>query len=91
MAVGLTAFWSQPRAPAMGPLGTLSLVPSGSVVQRSEMNLTKRLFWLMYAFNVLMLVLERKITMLTAIYAAKERPIALAGRGGSYIVDPTFE
>ena len=55
------------------------------------MNLTKRLFWLMYAFNVLMLVLERKITMLTAIYAAKERPIAVAGRGGSYIVDPTFE
>ena len=31
------------------------------------MNFTKLLFWPMYAFNVLMLVLERKITMLTAI------------------------
>ncbi len=28
------------------------------------MNFTKLLFWPMYAFNVLMLVLERKITML---------------------------
>ena len=42
----------------------------------------------MYTWNLLMLWLTRKITWATVIYAMKSRPIAVAGRGGSFHVDP---
>lgn len=43
---------------------------------------------IMYALNVLALWCSRKIDFRTVFYALKNRPIAVAGRGGSYQVDP---
>ena len=45
----------------------------------------------MYALNVLSLWLKQKINFRTVVHAFKNRPTAVAGRGGYYIVDPTFE
>ena len=45
----------------------------------------------MYFWNVAQLFAERAITWQTAIHALRNRPIAVAGKGGSYIVDPAFE
>ncbi|SOE91500.1 hypothetical protein SAMN05446927_8429 [Caballeronia arationis] len=44
-----------------------------------------------YAFNVGRLLLRRRITWQTFKYSLRERPIAVAGRAGSYVVDPDFE
>lgn len=41
-----------------------------------------------YTFNVLSLWCTRKIDLRTVLYALKNRPSAVAGRGGSYHVDP---
>lgn len=43
-----------------------------------------------YAFNVATLFLQQKITWQTLRYALRERPVAVAGRRGGYIVDPDF-
>jgi hypothetical protein len=40
----------------------------------------------MYAWNVFKLWATRKINWPTAIYALKERPIAVCGRDGAYQV-----
>lgn len=48
-------------------------------------------FLMQYIFNVLSLLIYRKITFLTAVYAIKSRPIVVAGRRGGYVVDPDFE
>lgn len=45
----------------------------------------------MYAWNVLVLLMSRKITWSSALGSLRERPIAVAGRGGSYVLDPDFE
>jgi len=45
----------------------------------------------MYVVNLLRLVLARRIQLRTAWRALQERPIAVAGRGGSYVVDPAFD
>ncbi len=42
----------------------------------------------MYVFNVLSLWCTRKINMRTVVHALRYRPIAVAGRGGSYHLDP---
>ncbi len=42
----------------------------------------------MYVFNVLRLWVSRKIDAPTVVFALRERPAAIAGRGGSYHVDP---
>ncbi len=42
----------------------------------------------MYIVNVLNLWWERKITFQTVVHALRRRPIAVAGKGGAYIVDP---
>ena len=42
----------------------------------------------MYVLNVLSLWCARKIDFHTVVHALKNRPIAVAGRGGSYHVDP---
>lgn len=48
--------------------------------------------WLaIYAWNVLVLWGLRKIDWRTALHGLRHRPAALAGRGGSYIVDPDLE
>lgn len=47
--------------------------------------------WAMYLLNVLQLWVTRKITFQTVLHALECRPIAVAGRGGSYIVDPDFQ
>lgn len=44
-----------------------------------------------YFFNAFQLLLERKISYLTFRMALRQRPIAVAGRHGSYVVDPDFE
>jgi hypothetical protein len=41
----------------------------------------------MYVLNLLSLWVARKITWATVRYAMKSRPVAVAGRGGSYQVD----
>lgn len=45
----------------------------------------------MYAWNVLAVLVPRKITWRSAIGALRERPVAVAGRGGSHALDPDFE
>jgi hypothetical protein len=45
----------------------------------------------LYVWNVLSLWCDRKISFRTLVMSVKSRPIAVAGRDGSYIVDPTFE
>ncbi|WP_157896785.1 hypothetical protein [Acidovorax carolinensis] len=45
----------------------------------------------MYTWNLLSLWFSRKINFRTVRYALKNRPIAVAGSLGSYIVDPEFE
>lgn len=45
----------------------------------------------MYFVNVIRLVAARRITLATAIYALRERPIAVAGKRGGYVVDPNWE
>lgn len=44
-----------------------------------------------YAINVGRLLLRRKITWQTFKYSLRERPIAVAGHGGCYVVDPNFD
>ena len=44
-----------------------------------------------YAFNVVSLWATRKISFQTVLYALREKPIAVAGRGGGYIVEPSFD
>jgi hypothetical protein len=44
-----------------------------------------------YAFNVLVLLMQRRISLQTFRYALRERPVAVAGRNGGYVVDPDFE
>lgn len=46
---------------------------------------------LMYTWNLLSLWFGRKITFRTVRHALKNRPIAVAGKRGSYAVDPDFE
>ena len=41
-----------------------------------------------HVLNVLSLWCARKIDFHTVVHALKNRPIAVAGRGGSYQVDP---
>lgn len=41
-----------------------------------------------YVFNVLSIWFARKIDIRTVIYAVRNRPSAVAGRGGLYHVDP---
>lgn len=45
----------------------------------------------LYTRNVLALFVARKITFATARHAFKERPIAVAGKDGAYVVDPAFD
>lgn len=45
----------------------------------------------MYFVNLFHLWVTRKISFLTLRMACVERPIAVAGRGGSYVVDPDFD
>lgn len=45
----------------------------------------------MYLLNVLQLWVTRKITFQTVLRALESRPIAVAGLGGSYVVDPDFQ
>ena len=45
----------------------------------------------LYVWNVLALWCARKISFHTLVMSVKSRPIAVAGRDGSYIVDPSFE
>lgn len=45
----------------------------------------------MYMWNLLGLWVQGKIKWETVRYAAKSRPIAVAGKGGSYQVDPGFD
>jgi hypothetical protein len=45
---------------------------------------------MLYAFNVGRLLLRRRITWQTFKYSLRERPIAVAGRAGCYVVDPEF-
>ena len=42
----------------------------------------------MYVLNVLSLWCARKIDFRTVVHALKKRPMAVAGRGGSYHIDP---
>lgn len=42
----------------------------------------------LYVLNVLSLWCARKIDLRTVVHALKKRPMAVAGRGGSYHVDP---
>lgn len=42
----------------------------------------------MYVLNLLTLWCASKIDFHTVVHALKNRPIAVAGRGGSYHVDP---
>ena len=42
----------------------------------------------MYIFNVVPLWCARKIDFRTVVHALKKRPMAVAGKGGSYHVDP---
>ena len=42
----------------------------------------------MYLLNVMTLWCTRKINMRTVVHALRNRPSAVAGRGGSYHVDP---
>lgn len=44
-----------------------------------------------YIRNVVFLWVDKKISWRTAFHGIRHFPIALAGRKGSYIVDPTFE
>lgn len=44
-----------------------------------------------YVLNVVTLFLRREIDWRTLRYALRERPVAVAGRRGGYIVDPDFE
>ena len=41
----------------------------------------------MYTINALLLLINRRITWQTFLYAVRERPIAVAGKGGSYQID----
>ncbi len=43
-----------------------------------------------YFLRAVSLWLGRKIRTRTLLKALRERPIAVCGRAGSYIVDPTF-
>ena len=38
-----------------------------------------------------MLLVKRKINWQTALMAVRDRPVAVAGRGGSYAVDPDYD
>lgn len=49
------------------------------------------MFALRYGLNLITLVLGGKIWLRTALRAWWERPIAVCGEAGSYVVDPTFE
>jgi len=44
-----------------------------------------------YAINVGRLLLRRRITWQTFRYSLRERPVAVAGRAGGYVVDPDFD
>lgn len=44
-----------------------------------------------YALNVAALFLRRKITIRTAIYALRNKPAAVCGARGGYIVAPGFD
>lgn len=44
-----------------------------------------------YGWNVLVLWGTRKINWRTALHGIRHQPSALAGRGGSYSVDPDLE
>ena len=44
-----------------------------------------------YAWNLLALLNAGCITFPTAVSALKEMPTAVAGKGGSFVVDPTFD
>lgn len=46
------------------------------------------MYALKYTLNVLTLWCKRKIDFPIVVYALKKRPIAVAGRGGSYHVAP---
>lgn len=54
-------------------------------------DLTRVLQSWLYVWNVLSLWRTRRISFRSLVMALKSRPIAVAGRDGSYIVDPTFE
>lgn len=41
-----------------------------------------------YVFNAFSLWLARKIDLQTLLHALRNRPAAVAGRGGSYHIDP---
>jgi len=44
-----------------------------------------------YAINVGRLLLRRRITWQTFKYSLRERPSAVAGHAGCYVVDPDFD
>jgi hypothetical protein len=50
-----------------------------------------RVRWEFYALNVAALFIRRKITIRTAIYALRKKPVAVCGVGGGYIVAPGFD
>lgn len=45
----------------------------------------------MYFYNALSLLIHRNIGFRNFLYCLKVRPIAVCGRGGSFIVDPDFD
>jgi hypothetical protein len=44
-----------------------------------------------YLRNLTHLYLTKRIAWSTVLYAIRERPIAIAGRQGAWIVDPDFD
>lgn len=57
-------------------------------IERSRKSASDKGLQAVYVLNVLSLWYARKIDFRTVVHALKNRPIAVAGRGGSYHVDP---
>ena len=49
------------------------------------------LYVIRYTFNAAILQCRRKIRLRTLLLAMRERPIAVCGPRGSYVLDPDFE
>ncbi len=49
------------------------------------------LYAIRYTFNAASLLCRRKIRWQTFLRAVRERPLAVCGPRGSYVVDPDFE
>lgn len=44
----------------------------------------------MYYYRLLVLLISREITMLTAKYAVTHKPVVVMGRKGGHVVDDSF-